>query len=113
MSRHARRTDSTQSAIVDGLRGVGWKVTVMSGVGFGVPDIRANKPTLGIWFDAKSTSDPVVRTSQIKFAAMCPESYFVAALTPDFAIKMAQRIWSGRVTLRGAWHCEPGVKLEA
>ncbi len=113
MTRHARRTDSTQTDIVNGLRGVGWKVTVMSGVGFGVPDIRATKPTLGIWFDAKSTSDPVVRKSQIKFAEMCPESYFVAALTPDYAIQMAQRIWSGRTTLRGAWHLEPGVKLES
>ncbi len=113
MTRHARRTDSTQTDIVNGLRGVGWKVTVMSGVGFGVPDIRATKPTLGIWFDAKSTSDPVVRRSQIKFAEMCPESYFVAALTPDYAIQMAQRIWSGRTTLRGAWHLEPGVKLES
>lgn len=113
MTRHARRTDSTQADIVNGLRGVGWKVTVMSGVGFGVPDIRATKPTLGIWFDAKSTSDPVVRKSQIKFAEMCPESYFVAALTPDYAIQMAQRIWSGRTTLRGAWHLEPGVKLES
>jgi hypothetical protein len=54
-----------------------------------------------------------VRTSQIKFAAMCPESYFVAALTPDFAIQMAQRIWSGRATLRGAWHCEDGIRMES
>jgi len=111
--RHARRTDSTQTDIVNGLRGVGWNVTVMSGVGFGVPDIRENKPTLGIWFDAKSKSDPVVRKSQIKFASLCPEGYFIAAITSAYAIQMAQRIWSGRETLRGIWHCEDGVKLES
>ncbi len=112
MSRHARRTDSTHAGIRDALRGAGWIVTDFSAVGNGVPDMRAIKGAIGIWVDAKSTSDPVVRRSQIKFAEMCPESYFVAALTPDYAIQMAQRIWSGRTTLRGAWHLEPGVKLE-
>lgn len=41
--QYKRRTDSTQDDIVNGLRGTGWQVTVMSSLGFGVPDIRANK----------------------------------------------------------------------
>jgi len=111
--QYKRRTDSTQDDIVNGLRGTGWRVTVMSSLGFGVPDIRANKADVGIWFDAKSTSDPVVRKSQIKFALLFPESFFVAAITPTFAIQMAQRIWAGRTMLRGAYHCEDGVRLES
>lgn len=111
MNRYAKRTDSTHAGIRDALRGAGWIVTDFSAVGNGVPDMRAIKGAIGIWVDAKSHGGKVERT-QVKFAALCPESIFIAAVTPEWAIQMCHKVWSGREVLRGSWHCEPGVKLE-
>ena len=111
MTHYKRRTDNTHAAIRDTLRGAGWTVSDYSAVGQGVPDLRVLKANVGLWIDAKSKGGEVEH-AQVKFAALCPESIFVAAISPEFAIQMAQKAWTGRILLRGAWHCEPGVKIE-
>lgn len=86
-------------------------VTDYSSVGNGVPDLRVLKGSVGLWVDAKSKGGEVEH-AQVKFAALHPECIFIAAISPEWAIQMCQKAWSGRILLRGAWHCEPGVKLE-
>lgn len=111
MIRYAKRTDNTHAAIRDGLRGAGWIVTDFSHVGSGVPDMRATRGDIGVWIEAKSEGGEVER-AQVKFAALCSESVFIAAVTREYAIKMCQRVWRGEAVMRGAWHCEDGVRIE-
>lgn len=111
MTRYAKRTDNTHAEIRDALREAGWIVTDYSAVGQGVPDLRVLKANVGLWVDAKSKGGEVEH-AQVKFAALHPECIFVAAISPEFAIQMAQKAYTGRILLRGAWHCEPGVKIE-
>lgn len=111
MNRYAKRTDTTHAAIRDALRGAGWTVADYSAVGNGVPDLRALKGNVGLWVDAKSKGGQVEH-AQVKFAALHPECVFVAAVTPEYAIQMCQKAWTGRIALRGAWHCENGVRIE-
>ncbi len=111
MNRYAKRTDNTHAAIRDALRGAGWTVTDYSSVGNGVPDLRVLKGSVGLWVDAKSKGGEVEH-AQVKFAALHPECIFIAAISPEWAIQMCQKAYVGRVLLRGAWHCEDGVKLE-
>lgn len=111
MTRYAKRTDTTHADIREALRAVGWIVVDYSPVGYGVPDMRALKGSVGLWIDAKSHGGEVEH-AQVKFAAMHPECIFIAAISPEWAIQMCQKAWTGRILLRGAWHCEPGVKIE-
>ncbi len=113
MTRYARKTDTTQTEIVEGLRAAGWGVRVYSAAGDGVPDLRVYKPivglcTVGIWMDAKSKGGEL-RASQIEFARINPESYFIAARTAEYAIQMAWKAGAGLIE-RGRWHVEDGVK---
>ena len=108
---YARRTDNTHAEIRKELKNAGWIVIDYSGVGNGIPDLRVLKGDIGVWVDAKSPGGEVER-KQVRFAALCPESVFVAAVTPEYAIQMCHRVWSGREVIRGMWHCEDGVKIE-
>ena len=111
MTRYARRTDNTHADIRSTLRGAGWIVTDFSAVGSGVPDLRALKGTVGVWIDAKSKGGEIEH-AQVKFAALHPECLFIAAVTPEWALQMCHKAWSGKLLLRGMWHCEDGVKVE-
>ena len=113
MTRRARRTDTTQAAIVKGLRDAGWGVRVYSSAGDGVPDLRVYKPIVGmchvgIWMDAKSAGGEL-RPSQIEFLRINPESFFVAPVTTEYAIQMAHKASAGLIE-RGRWYVEDGVK---
>lgn len=113
MTRYAKRTDTTQTEIVKGLRDAGWGVRVYSAAGDGVPDLRVYKPAdgmchVGLWVDAKSDGGEL-RASQIEFCRINPESYFVAAQTSGYAIRMCQRALAGRLE-PGRWYVEEGVK---
>ncbi len=113
MTRHARRTDATQTAIVDALRAAGWGVRVYSSIGDGIPDLRVYRPKIGpvlvgVWLDAKSDGGEL-RDTQREFARMNPEQYFVAATTPENAIQMCHKAMAGRLE-RGVWHTEKGIK---
>ena len=56
----------------------------------------------------------IVRAQQD--GATTPDSggyvYEVVAVTPEYAVQMCHRVWSGRDVIRGIWHTEDGARIE-
>jgi len=56
--RHAKRVDANHAAITLALRQAGWRVTDLSHVGHGCPDLVAEKPQRVVWIEVKDGSKP-------------------------------------------------------
>lgn len=56
--RRAGRIDGNQSAIVDGLRKAGISVSILSGVGVGIPDLLCGYRGRNILLEIKDPSKP-------------------------------------------------------